>query len=158
MVRVPWTPKPIPNRIARLRQYSRRPVELAAEGFAFKLDDNYSMERGGPRTGPPDPKTGRPRSVLGEFPQEQTGLLRSAIFYEPLDASVTGHAYWKVGLNVDMSYDPAGLRDYFGHIEGAKGYSTRASRFGLAMTGESRETHDYMLQHINAYIDPARRS
>jgi len=154
MVRIPWTPQPIANRVGRLRQFTRKPVELAAEGFAFKLDDNYSHERGGPRTGPPDPSTGRPRSILGEFPQEQTGLLRSAIFYEPLDPSATGFAYWKVGLNTDLSRNPADLQEYLAYIEGYR--PTGGSRFGLAMTGESQETHAYMLQHLQAYLNPAR--
>ena len=132
--------------MTRLRSFTRLPAGLLAEGFAFKLDENYSYERGRARSGGIDRRTGRPRSVIGEFPQEQTGLLRSAIFYEPLTEGFDAPVSFKVGLNADLTSNPSELMEYLAYIEGYTAVS--ASRFGLTITGESDETHSAMMRHL----------
>lgn len=120
------------------------------------MDENYSYTQGPARTGRPDRRTGRPRSVPGEFAQEQMGLLRSAIFFEE-EAGFSGPwTRYKVGLNVDVSEDPNELREYLMYIEGYQ--RVGASRFGLTMTAESAETHDVMLRYLQQHLDPQRFS
>lgn len=153
---MPWSAIPLPNRMQALANHTRVVGEVLAEGFAWKLDENYSYARGPARTGRPDRRTGRPMSIPTEFPQEQTGLLRSAIFFEPISGFSDPWVQYKVGLNVDMSDNPDALREYLMYIEGYK--KVKASREGLAMTGESSETYEFMRQHLEQYLPPGRFS
>lgn len=150
-----WSAVPLPDRRRALASRTQVVGELLAEGFAFRMDENYSYERGPARTGRPDPKTKRPRSLdLSEFPQEQTGALRSAIFYELMTSYSSDYVRAKAGLNIDMSKDSQALEKYYLYIEGIR--SSPANRRGLAMTGESSETHDYMLKHLQRHLSPDR--
>ena len=151
-----WSTVPLPNRMQALVVHTRVVGNLLAEGFAWKLDENYSFARGPARSGQLDRRTGRPMSVPGEFAQEQTGLLRSAIFFQPISNYSDPWVQYKVGLNVDMSNDPDALRDYLMYIEGPRGSEVDASRYGLNKTGESNETHEFMLEHLQRHLDPYR--
>lgn len=147
----------MPNRMHLLMTHTRLPVlALAAESFARTLDDNYSYSRGPARTGRPDSRTGRPRSTPGEFAQEQTGLLRSAIFFDEEGGFSGPWTRYKVGLNVDESVNPSALREYLMYIEGYQ--KVTASRYGLTMTAESAETHVVMLRYLQQHLDPQRFS
>ena len=145
MVRVRWLAKPAPNRLVGVRAMANRPVSLLAEGFALRLDERYAFgERSGENV---DWKTGRRRSAPGEFPQEQTGALRSAIVFKPVEGAV---AWWQAGFDVSASSDPSGLAEYLAFIEGLKGAETPGSRYGLTMAAESGETHEAMMRHLKS--------
>jgi hypothetical protein len=148
---------PRPMRERGIAQHTRIIGEILSQGFVNVMDRNYSYE-GSARTGPPSrpPEPGRPRSRPGEFPQEQMGILRSAIFFEEIDSD-PNQVQYKVGLNVTESRDPAKLRAYLIHIEGVRGQVEFAeSRFGLTMTAESVNTHREMMQHLAANLPPDR--
>lgn len=149
-----WTAIARPNRMRALASHTQVVGGLLAEGFAWKMDENYSHARGPARTGKPDPKTGRKRSVPGEFPQEQTGLLRSGIFHELVSDYSSDYVHAKAGLDTDVSKDPSALFEYLVYIEAR--IEDRGGRAGLTMTGESAETHTYMLEHLKRHLDPSR--
>jgi hypothetical protein len=149
---MPFWIKPSRGRDTELVRYTDPIVDLLARGFAEKMDQNYSFG-GSVRTGYVRSDTGRRVSVPGEFAQEQTGLLRSAVSYKKVDAGELEISY-DVGLDAAVSDNASMLREYLAYIEGFEPVS--ASRFGLYMTGESRDTHDHMLQHLNANMDRAR--
>jgi len=145
---------PLPNRVQALREYSVPAAELLAEGFTWKLDENYSFLRGPNRTGAIRKDTGRRESKPGEMPQEQTGLLRSAIFFEEISGRGSSFISFKAGLSAEASSNPNELMEYLAYIEGWK--PVTASRFGLEMTGESEETHKAMATHLRQYLDKSR--
>jgi hypothetical protein len=152
-----WHARPTKDRVRLLVNHSREPVELLAEGFAFKLDETYSFVRGPRRTGDVRPDTGRRVSKPGEFAQEQLGVLRSGIYYEMSSEYGDMWVMYKVGIAAKYAKDPARLEEYLGYIEGRpKQNAIKASRYGLERTGESKETHNAMMKNLKQNL-PADR-
>lgn len=132
-----WTVKPLQGRMVQLRHHLSDFAPDQGKAFAEQLSDNVAR---GNRSGPIYYQYGRvyPASAPGEYPQEQTGNLRSSVGVQTVDGNIT---QVRAGFFADLANNPGELKRYLAEIEGYPiGAATGASRHALRMTGDDPKT------------------